>query len=275
MLEDMTSALKAPPRTGAFANSMEFVTWGSGPRTMLFLQGGPGSSVPSGLTLRMTGRWFAAYVDAGYAAWRVTRRRHMPPGHSIADIADDYARVIDEDLGGHADLVVGESYGGMVAQYLAARHPDRVGHVAIVASGCRLSDWCKQVDTRLAEAVSRGDMTAAGAAFAEYVLPGDRLRWVRRLIAPIPARWLTPPGDILVEVESELAFDSTDVLPSIQAPVLLVCGDRDRIFPRDVVEETAALIPDCTLVWYPGKGHVGTASSRRVTGDVLAFVGRG
>jgi pimeloyl-ACP methyl ester carboxylesterase len=115
-------------------------------------------------------------------------------------------------------------------------------------------------------------MTAAGAAFAEYVLPGDRLRWVRRLVAPIPARWLTPPGDILVEVESELTFDSTEVLSSIRAPVLLLGGDRDRIFPREVVEETAALIPDCTLVWYPGKGHVGTASSRRVTGDVLSFV---
>ncbi|MGZ8742471.1 MAG: alpha/beta fold hydrolase [Nocardioides sp.] len=262
------------PRTGTFANSMEFVTWGNGPRTMLFLPGGPGSAVPSGLTLRMTGRWFSAYVDAGYTAWRVTRRRHMPPGHSIADIADDYARVIDEGLGGHADLVVGESYGGMVAQYLAARHPDRVGHVAIVASGWRLSDWCKQVDTRLAEAVSRGDMTAAGAAFAEYVMPGDRLRWVRRLVAPIPARWLKPPGDILVEVNSELAFDSRGVLPSIQAPVLLLGGDRDRIFPPDVVEETAALIPDCSLVRYPGKGHVGTASSRRVPADVLAFVSR-
>ena len=268
----MTETKAGAPRTGTFANSMEFVTWGSGPRTMLFLPGGPGSTVPSGLTLRMTGRWFSAYVDEGYAAWRVTRRRHMPAGHSIADVADDYARVIAEDLGGRADLVLGESYGGMVAQYLAARHPDLVGHVAIVASGCRLSDWCKEVDSRLADAVSRGDMIAAGAAFAEYVLPGDRLRWVRRLVAPIPARWLTPPGDILVEVESELAFDSRQVLPSIQAPVLLVGGDRDLIFPREVVEETASLIPDCTLVRYAGKGHVGTASSRRLTGDVLAFV---
>jgi pimeloyl-ACP methyl ester carboxylesterase len=94
------------------------------------------------------------------------------------------------------------------------------------------------------------------------------------LVAPIPARWLKPPGDILVEVESELAFDSTRILPSIQAPVLLVSGDRDRIFPREVVEETASLIPDCALVWYPGKGHVGTASSRRVPADVLAFVSR-
>jgi pimeloyl-ACP methyl ester carboxylesterase len=239
---------------------------------MLSLPGGPGSDVPSGLLLRLAGRQFAAYVDAGYAVWFVTRRRHMPPGHTVADIADDYAGVIAEELGGRADLVVGTSYGGMVAQHLAARHPDLVGHVAIVSAGCRVSDECKEIDTRLAAAVSRGDMTAAGAAFVEYVLPGERLRWVRRLVAPIPARWLTPPGDVLVEVESELAFDSREVLGSIQAPVLLVCGDRDRLFTRQAVEETAALIPDCSLVWFPGKGHVATASSGRVADDVLAFV---
>jgi pimeloyl-ACP methyl ester carboxylesterase len=37
-------------------------------------------------------------------------------------MADDYGGVISEVFDGRIDLVVGESYGGMVAQYLAARH---------------------------------------------------------------------------------------------------------------------------------------------------------
>jgi pimeloyl-ACP methyl ester carboxylesterase len=56
-------------------------------------------------------------------------------------------------------------------------------------------------------------------------------------------------------------------------PVLLICGDRDRFIPRDAAEETAKLIPGCTLIWYKG-GHLRAGSSRRVADDILAFANR-
>jgi len=262
------------PRTGTFPNGMEYLTWGDGPRALLVLPGGPGSSVPSGLTRRASMRWFAPFLPAGYTIWLVTRRRHMPAGHSVADVADDYARLIAEEFGGSVHLVVGESYGGMVAQHLAAAHPSSANRVALVVTGCEVNAWGKAVDRRLADALRRGDRTAAGAAFAEYALPGDRWRAVRRLLGPLVARSalsVTPTEDLLVELESELAFDSRSVLPRITAPVLLICGDRDQFFPPEVVRETAELIPDCRLTWYPGAGHVRAASSRQVPRDVLAF----
>ena len=265
------------PRRGMFATGMEFMSWGSGPRTLLFLPGGPGSSIPKGLMLRMSRRLFDPYLDAGYTVWTVTRRRNMPPGHTIADMADDYAEVVADELGGRVDLVVGESFGGMVAQYLAAQHPAALRHLAIVVSGAEVSDWGKEVDSRLADALARGDTRAAGAAFSEYVLRSDRLSWARRLVGPLFARWMIdggdfPPSDVLVETRAEMTFDSRSVLPRIQAPTLLLCGDRDQFFPRDVVEETAALIPDCSLIWYEGKGHMRTAASTRIAPDVLGFV---
>ena len=55
-------------------------------------------------------------------------------------------------------------------------------------------------------------------------------------------------------------------------PVLLLCGDRDRFFPPDVVEETARLIPRCRLVWYRGKGHAGAGTDNRIAADVLSFL---
>jgi pimeloyl-ACP methyl ester carboxylesterase len=201
----------------------------------------------------------------------------MPAGHTVADMADDYADAIVEGLGGCADLVVGESYGGMIGQHLAAAHPDRFRHLALVVTACEVNEWGKGVDSRMAAALLRGDLGAAGAAFAEYVLPQGRAAVVRRVLGPLVGRFLFsdrhyPSQDVLVEIEAEMSFDSRRVLPRIEAPVLLVCGDRDQFFPQDVVEETAALIPDCTLVWYPGKGHVATASSKQVAHDVLAHV---
>ena len=269
----------AAPRTGTFATGMDYLAWGDGPRTLLSIPGGPGSFVPTGSLARMLERLHRPYVDAGFTVWLVTRRRGMLEGHTIADMADDYARLIADELGGRMELAVGESYGGLVAQELAARHPERLDRVAVVIAGWRASDWGRDVDSRLGTAVARGDRTGSGLAFAEYVLPGRRLRLVRRLVAPLVGRALfaeelCPPADVLTELAAELAFDSRAVLPTIRIPVLLVSGGRDRFAPPALVDETAALIPDCAVVRYDRKGHLGTGTDKRVARDVLAFVSR-
>jgi pimeloyl-ACP methyl ester carboxylesterase len=259
---------------------MDYLSWGSGPKSLLFIQGGPGSTVPRGVLRRMLRRQFDPFLEAGYTVWIVTRRRGMPPEHKVADMADDYARLIAEELGGRVDVVVAESFGGMIAQYLAARHPDSFDHIAMVVTAAELSDWCKDVDSRMAQALEGGDTDGAGTVFAEYLLPGRRLKWLRQLIGPVISRRLLsgtdfPSQDVLTEVQVEVDFNSRGVLPLIRRPVLLICGGSDQFFPRDVAQETAGLIPDCTLIWYEGKGHVRAASSGRIARDVLAFAGRG
>ncbi|WCI08924.1 alpha/beta hydrolase [Arthrobacter sp. OVS8] len=224
------------PRNGTFANGMEYLSWGEGPKTLLFIQGGPGSTVPKGMLRRMF-RWqFDAFLHAGYAVWVVTRRRGMPPEHTIADMADDYARLIAEEFGGRVDVVVAESFGGMVGQYLAARHPESFGHIAMVVTAAELSDWGKDVDSRMATALAGGDTTGAGTIFAEYLLPGRRVKWLRRLIGPLISRRMLsgtdfPAQDVLTEVHGEMTFNSRDVLPLIRRPVLLICGGADQFFP--------------------------------------------
>lgn len=275
-----TSTSGRGPRTGTFRNGMDYLSWGSGPKTLLFIQGGPGSSVPKGLLQQLYRRQFKLFLRSGLSVWIVTRRRHMPAQHTIADIADDYGRVIDEEFSGRVDVVLAESFGGMIAQYLAVRRPDCFGHIAMVVTAAELSDWGKDVDSRMAEALVRGDTHGAGMVFAEYVLPGRRLGWLRRLAGPVISRHLLtradyPPEDVLTEVQAEVSFDSREVLPRISRPVLLVCGGADQFFPPDVARETAELIPDCTLIWYGGKGHLRAALSGRLARDVLAFVGRG
>ena len=79
-------------------------------------------------------------------------------------------------------------------------------------------------------------------------------------------------SDMMVEAEAEVAFDAREVLPDISVPVLLVCGDEDMYIPKEVYEETARLIPDCTLRMYEGIGHVGAVRDKRFPQDVLDFV---
>lgn len=220
----------------------------------------------------------APLVDAGFTVWVVSRRRNMPVGHSVADMADDYAQVITAEFGGKVDLVAGLSYGGIIAQYLGANHPRRVDHLALVLAACEVSDWGKDVDLRMAAALSAGNRSKAGEALAEYVMPGDRARPVRRLLGPllgmIATGQLQSGQDVLIEGQAEVAFDSRAVLPQVTVPVLLIAAERDLFFPKYLVEETAALIPDCALVWLDGVGHLKAAASKRVAGHLLAFVNR-
>lgn len=261
--------------TGSSANGMEYATLGDGERTLLFIGGGPGSELPTGRIATVMSARHTPYVRAGYRVWEVTRRRHMPSGHAVADMADDYARFITDELGGHVDLVVGESYGGMIAQYLAANHPALVGHVVLALSAGTITEWGRDVDVRWATARAQGRHDDAGAAFLEYLFPDANRADLRRRLGPLAGRLFAdsavPAGDLLVEAQAEAAFDARDVLSRIQSPVLLLCGDEDLFFTREIVDETASLIPDCTVVRYAGKGHLRAATSGRIPRDVLAW----
>jgi pimeloyl-ACP methyl ester carboxylesterase len=265
------------PVTGIFTNGMAYARWGTGPKTLLFIPGGPGNPAPGGMSMRMS-PLFRPLVEGGYTAWYVARRREMPKGHTIADMADDYAGLIADEFGGTVDLVVGASNGGMIGFYLAARHPDRFGHIAIAIAGYEVGEQGKTLDNDFARLLSEGRSGEAGALMIRHMAPGLRVPGAARVLGPVMGRMMageTHPSfasDVMVEAEAEMAYDARDVLPTIRVPVLLVCGDEDLYFPKEVYEETARLIPDCTLRMYEGAGHTGAIRDKRFPQDVLDFV---
>lgn len=264
-------------RSGVFDNSMAYATWGEGPKSLIFIPGGPGNNVASGFMLRaMVQPLLSPLVDDGYRAWVVTRRRNMPTGYSVADMADDYAALIRDEFDGRVDLILGVSNGGLITFYLAADHPECATHFVAASAAHEITDHGKDVDYRMALGVSNGDRVAAGMAMGEYMLAGDRYRWLRRLLAPGLGRMMAGAQheyyrhDIMVEAEAERAYSARDVLPRISVPILLISGDRDIFFPKEVVEEAARLIPHSTLVLYRGQGHF-NPSNKRLGSDVLVY----
>jgi pimeloyl-ACP methyl ester carboxylesterase len=201
----------------------------------------------------------------------------MPKGHTIADMAQDYAGLIADELDGKVDLVVGVSEGGMIGFYLAARHPDRFGHVAIAVAGYEVSEEGKTLDHDFARLLSEGRSGEAGTLMVRHMVPALRVPGLARVAGALMGRSMRGDhpffaSDVMVEAEAEVACDARDVLPAISVPVLLVCGDEDPYFPKEIYEETVRLIPDCTLRMYAGVGHVGAIRDRRFPQDVLDFV---
>lgn len=265
------------PRVALAANGMQYAVVGDGRETILFIPGGPGSEIPAGgLARNAILAPLKPYAEAGFTVWQVCRRRNMPVGHTVADMADDYARFIRDELGGHVDVVIGESYGGMIAIHLAADHADLIGRVVLALAAATITDSGRDLDRRWARARAEGRFGDAGAVALEYVLPGEDRAGLRRRLGPLVGRMFanshTPPGDLLVEADAEAAFDARAVLGNITVPVLLLCGDNDQFFTPDIVSATAAGIPDCTVVWYEGMGHLRAAMSGRIPRDVLAWI---
>jgi pimeloyl-ACP methyl ester carboxylesterase len=76
----------------------------------------------------------------------------------------------------------------------------------------------------------------------------------------------------MTTMRAEDSFDLTDRLGEIETPTLLVAGERDGFYGTELFRETAEGLARGHLILYPRKGHVGTVASRRLGGEVSAFL---
>lgn len=268
------------PVAGVFPNGMAYLKRGTGPRTLLWIPGGPGNVLPTGgLFLRMSRAFSRPFLEQGFTVWWVTRRQNMPAGYSFADMADDYGQLIADEFDGRVDVALGMSTGGQIGFYLAARHPDRAGNFVIVVAGYADSERAKALLLPSARLLSEGKTAQATALMIADMYPS----WPRpavRVLAGLMGRSMYGgahqhfANDVLVEAEAEWACDAREVLPHISVPVLLVCGDRDPWCPKEVYEETARLIPTCTFTMYAGKAHEDVLTDSRFGRDVADFISR-
>lgn len=264
------------PRNGTFPNGIPYARWGEGPETLLWLPQGPGMPVPSGPGGAVRGREFQRYVDAGYSVWFLGRKPNMPTGYSVADMAEDVAEVIEAQFHGTVDAVVGISSGGLLAQYLAANHPGSARSFVLMLAAGSITDRGRDLDHRWALARAEGRHADAARVFTELILPEGAPVWQQRAVAllmrAVPSGEGVPVGDILVEAEAELVFDAREVLPRIKDPVLLISAEKDLYFPAEIVDETASLITDCTVVRLKGVGHLGAMMSGKASKAALDFL---
>ena len=274
--------LKGTPKavSGIFPNGMAYARLGTGPKTLLFIRSGPGNVVPTGrIFVALSAFWLGPFLENGYTIWNVTRKQNMPKGYTVADMAEDYAGMIADELDRKVDLVIGEeAYGGMIGFCLAARHPDRFGHLAIMLAGYQMSEQGKALELDFARLMSEGRTSEAGALVVGLMAPDLRMPGVARVLGALLVRVMFGQthryfaSDVMVEAEAVAAFDAREVLPEIPVPVLLIGCDRDFEFPKEVYEETGRLIPDCTLRIYEGKTGIQAGTDKRLPQDVLEFV---
>ncbi len=203
----------------------------------------------------------------------LSRKSRLPQGYSTSDMAEDYATIIKNELNSEPVDVIGESYGGLIAQHLAANHPELIRRLVISMSAYRFSKEGAEMDMRFAQLASEAKTAAAFRSLAP-MFNGNRVK--KRLLVFFMSRFGSRmlsnlnPEDLLVEGKAEVLHDSKNQLSRITAPTLVVAGDRDFFCPVPLLHETALLIPNAKLIIYKGKGH--ESLGKQFKRDVLAFL---
>lgn len=191
--------------------------------------------------------------------------------------ADDVVRLCDA-LGIVRPIVIGESFGGFVAQRYLARHPDHPERVALLCTSPRLD-----VDVVTAAFQRLGGEAAAAAARAFWTQGpeaiADYLQHCMPLysIEPFDASTL---GRVVMNLDVMGHFQATeqttmDLGPGLAAatcPVLVAGGELDPVCPIEMSDEiVAALVnADVTYVRLPGASHGDV--TRATEADLRRFV---
>ena len=179
-------------------------------------------------------------------------------------------------------VVIGVSYGGMVALTYASRYPASVSHlIAVVTSPShRFLERAKQI---LAERgndkqQAMGDILWAGAFESE-----EQLREYYEVMGPLyslkfdadEARTRRQRGILSVDAINEgfggflRTYDIIDVLANITAPTLVIAGRHDWICPPDLSEEIASKIPNADLRIFEISSHSVAADEHQNLMDVI------
>jgi pimeloyl-ACP methyl ester carboxylesterase len=200
--------------------------------------------------------------------------RSTNPGGSLsyAQLADDVAAFIAA-LGLVRPVVGGYSDGGQVALELGARHPGAAGALIVGAAypdfgGTGLRDvWRGFLGADDAGVPDPVQLEAHLGAFAGTVKgwhPGGEPQW-RALVRQTAPMWL------------DYAGLTPDEVRRIDAPALVLAGDRDELIPLDLTVALYRALPNAELAICPQADHgaVLTPARAAVFAEmVIDFVGR-
>jgi pimeloyl-ACP methyl ester carboxylesterase len=193
---------------------------------------------------------------------QLLRRSKKPARYRLSDMADDAAGLLRElDLA--PAHVIGASMGGMIAQTLAARHPDSVLSLTSIMSNTG-AFWTGQTAPRLLpiflsrprggreESVER--VMNVFSAIGSRGLPQDR-DLIRDMAERSYDRDHDPngPGRQLAAIIA--SGNRTKELRGISAPTLVIHGTDDRLVGPSGGRATARAIPNAKILKIKGMGH--------------------
>ena len=217
------------------------------------------------------------FFSKRYCALAYSRRYDYPnvnpprPGYSAITDAEDLASLIGVLRLGKV-VVVGHSYGGLVAFFLAAKHPDLVRALVLAeppaigllqnlpgqeahSGEAMFDDIQRRMVAPMRRAFRRGETETGVADFIDYVFD-DSSAW-SKLSESSRTQTLRNAHEWEVMLPTGTLFPTLapETVQNIRVPVLLLSGAKSYPFLRLITEELGRLLPNSGTVVLPNAGH--------------------
>ena len=156
---------------------------------------------------------------------------------------------------GKAD-VFGVSMGGMIAQHLAADFPQKVGKLVLTVTAARNNPILTESIEEWTDLAKSGDHAAFMDSNLRRIYSEEYYRKNKWMIPAVGQ--LTKPKSydrFFIQANACLTHDAYDKLMDIQAPTLVIGGEKDLSLGGDASKEIAEKIPHAQLKMYPQWGH--------------------
>jgi 3-oxoadipate enol-lactonase len=153
--------------------------------------------------------------------------------------------------------VVGLSQGGMTAQLLALRAPQRVGALALIATAARTDPaTAANMEARIRAQREAGPEAAARLAAAAVFSPQFLERAPGYLEAFIAWRAAMDAAALESAMRAGDGYDVLAALAAIRVPTLVVAGAADRLVPPPATRAIAEAVPGARYVEIEASGHL-------------------
>lgn len=216
---------------------------------------------------------------------------HRGQGRSVRGAKETYTlennvedmEALRQYLGLDKIVVIGSSYGGMVALSYAIRYPQNVSHLIVISTVAdsrfliRAKEILAQRGTESQKAIAQRLWDGAFEneeqleEFFQVMMPMYSFTYDPNSPQPASNPVIFSPDALNVAFSGFLrSYNLLDQLPKITAPTLVIGGRHDWICPPEFSEEIANKIPSANLRIFENSGHLIRVDQPEALRDAIA-----
>lgn len=204
-----------------------------------------------------------------------------PSNPSLEEYADDIDKLLDH-VGWEKTIVIGISFGGMVAQHFARRHTHRVSRLILCCTSSggaggssfplhEIADFAPEEYARFI--MKKMDIKHTDEWQLKNPKKADRAYQFYLRGAAAAQSTAEKHEAMKKQFESRAKHDVYEALKDLNVPVYVACGEDDGVAPVDNSRALAEILPNATLNIFRG-GHMFLREDPKAWPSLFQFIGQ-